>query len=298
MSKKRKPFRTIFIACEGKNTEPIYFERIKEEVEDNNEYAITIYPDRSDDSHKSDPIGLICEAQKNINNYDEVWAVFDKDGYTKHKEAVELAEKEIKGKKVNIAFSSISFEHWILLHFERSDYAFPKSANIILEKFQDNEKYYYEYDKKANIDIYPKIKSMTLNAIENAAWLRNIQSENLKTIPPFEVNPYTDVDVLIKRLLSISEDIIFVKVDSELNIKNCHFTFQIEEENLSLKLRNNQNISLVTNEISFFKKEEDTITEINIPNQQLTPNKNLLIDLAQEKFIIVKFRNVKLIYES
>ena len=44
----RRPLTTIFIACEGKNTEPIYFERIKEEVEECNFLAITIYPDESE----------------------------------------------------------------------------------------------------------------------------------------------------------------------------------------------------------------------------------------------------------
>ncbi len=35
MSKKKRALRTtIFIACEGKNTEHIYFEKIVEEIED------------------------------------------------------------------------------------------------------------------------------------------------------------------------------------------------------------------------------------------------------------------------
>jgi hypothetical protein len=44
MAKKRISPTAIFIACEGRNTEPLYFERIAEQVEDDGLLAITIYP--------------------------------------------------------------------------------------------------------------------------------------------------------------------------------------------------------------------------------------------------------------
>lgn len=49
---------------------------------------------------------------------DESWAVYDKDKHPKHEEAYLEANKVIDGKKVNIAFSSRSFEYYLLLHFE------------------------------------------------------------------------------------------------------------------------------------------------------------------------------------
>ena len=57
--------------------------------------------------------------------FDEVWVVFDKDGYTKHEEVFELAKNGAR--EVKIAFSSIAFEHWALLHFTKCSTAFPKS---------------------------------------------------------------------------------------------------------------------------------------------------------------------------
>ena len=57
---KRKPKHTIFIACEGTNTEPLYFENIKEIEEDRDDYpfSITIYPDRECDVNpKTDALG-------------------------------------------------------------------------------------------------------------------------------------------------------------------------------------------------------------------------------------------------
>ena len=91
--KRPNPPSIIF----SKNTEPIYFERIKEEVEECNLLAIEIYPERSEESPKTDALGLVREAKSRIDYYDEVWVVFDKNGYTKHKEAFAEANEEISG---------------------------------------------------------------------------------------------------------------------------------------------------------------------------------------------------------
>ncbi|HWK07057.1 MAG TPA: hypothetical protein VNS58_25660 [Puia sp.] len=71
MSKKKRALRTtIFIACEGRNTEPIYLEKIVEEIEDQGVFAVTIYPDKSDDSPVSHALGLVQEARSRINDFD------------------------------------------------------------------------------------------------------------------------------------------------------------------------------------------------------------------------------------
>ena len=81
MAKKRISPTSIFIACEGRNTEPLYFERIAEQVEDDGLLAITIYPDKDTPNPKTDALNLIREAQSKGDEFDEVWVVFDKDGY-------------------------------------------------------------------------------------------------------------------------------------------------------------------------------------------------------------------------
>jgi hypothetical protein len=153
MAKKRFSPKSIFIACEGKNTERLYFEKIKEikECDDFYSFSLTVYPDRNEDKAKSDAIGLINEAIERVNQFDELWVVFDKDGYTKHKEAFELA----KSNGINVCFSSISFETWVLLHFELNCNSFEKSANIINDKFINNEKYFENYSKSADLSIFP-----------------------------------------------------------------------------------------------------------------------------------------------
>ena len=63
-------------------------------------------------------LAQMIEEEKEM--YEELWAVFDKDDHSHHKEAYEKAKDEVNGKKVNIGFTSRSFEHWLLLHFEKN----------------------------------------------------------------------------------------------------------------------------------------------------------------------------------
>jgi hypothetical protein len=295
MAKRRKrvPPKTIFIACEGKNTEPIYFERIKEHIEDDNIFALTIYPDRDNDNHKSDPIGLIKEAQKRINDFDEVWVVYDKDGYTKHKEALSLAENEICDKVVNIAFSSISFEHWVLLHFEKNADLFIKSQEIIDQKFIANENYFPSYSKRGDIDIYPKIKDLTNLALENTAWLRYIKKADITSNPIFDVNPFTDVDVLVKKLFNIDENISYYLIGDIMSFDDVNIRANYVNGKLNFEINNASLNAIVLNEIQFSVVGNDSEKSLIFGNQVLTPNTPIQVEAVESDFskVVVRFRN-------
>lgn len=295
MAKRRKrvPPKTIFIACEGKNTEPIYFERIKEQIEDDNIFALTIYPDRDNDSHKSDPIGLIKEAQKRINYFDEVWVVYDKDGYTKHKEALALAQNEICDKVVNIAFSSISFEHWVLLHFEKNAESFNKSQEIIDQKFITNENYFPSYSKRGDIDIYPKIKDLTNTALENTAWLRYIKKADINSNPIFDVNPFTDVDVLVKKLFNIDENISYYLIGDIMSFDDVNIKATYVNGELNFEINNASLNAIVLNEIQFSVVENDLEKSLIFDNQVLMPNISIHVEVVESDFskVVIRFRN-------
>jgi hypothetical protein len=252
MSRRKRLARTtIFIACEGRNTEPIYFERIKEDVEEANLLSIEIYPDRKNESPKTDALGLVREAKSRLEYFDEVWVVFDKNGYTKHKEAFDEAKEKINGKQINIAFSSISFEHWILLHFEKNTSTYLKSANIIDEKFTSNETYFSGYNKHPDIDIYPKIKDQTLSALENASWLRHKQKAKIHQTPIYEINPYTDVDILVKRLLDLEKIIIWANLKENIRIGKAELFIDISDGVLRTTISNKNSITLISTECVF-----------------------------------------------
>ena len=83
-----------------------------------------------EDEYKSQPTCYIRKAQLAYfeKGYSELWAVYDKDGHPDHKNAYLISQDiELCDKIVNIGFSSISFEEWILMHFETCDISFVKS---------------------------------------------------------------------------------------------------------------------------------------------------------------------------
>jgi hypothetical protein len=293
MAKKRTPPLSVFIACEGSNTEPLYFEKLNEimEDDDNYPYAITVYPDKEvDDNPKTDAIGLINVAIERKEDFDELWVVFDKDGYTKHKEAFELAEAN----KINIAFSSISFETWVLLHFERNHNPFAKSANIINEKFHNNDTYLSDYAKSGDYNVYPKIQTQTKKAFENASWLRNWINTNNGQRTIYEVNPYTDVDLLVKKLIldhfvyeyrELGHSLVFEGVEIAVNNVNGEYVVNIT---------NSTNRSLVWNQFVFYDVSNNKISVNNSIILEGNSVQTSLGQIATSQKIFVEFQNLKL----
>ncbi len=188
---------------------------------------------------KAVPLRYVVQAQlieQKQQIYEELWAVFDKNGHTHHEEAFQKAKEKINNKIVNIGFSSRSFEQWILLHFEKSNFTFqqtecgerPKNGkkrkgkksfncgknehekdcngkNCLVGYIRINTplknyaKSNNQIDLKKMMDILLEKKTLK-TAFSNAEWLRE-RYENKGKI--YELNPYTNVDVLVKKLLGI-----------------------------------------------------------------------------------------------
>lgn len=257
---KKKLFHTIFIACEGENTEPNYFGRIVENIDEDRRVSVTIFPKpkfiaeegvKAEDSRRSDPVGLVEEACRRLNEgFDEAWAVFDKDGHTGHAEAFQKAEAGANGKKVKIAFSSIAFEHWVLLHFEQNHTAFLKSNTLIEDRFlAKGAGFFPNYAKNRETDIYPVLEDKTLMAVENAAWLRQQVNSALQNADGnlYEVNPYTNVDELAKLLLDLPYNFTWAGFEEQISFMGYDIQVLLENECFSIHLKNNTNITLVLN---------------------------------------------------
>ncbi len=176
------------------------------------------------------PLRYVAQAQlieEEQQMYEELWAVFDKNGHSYHKKAFERAEKEVNNKKVQIGFSSRSFEHWLLLHFEKNKTAFSvseckdesknplycnsvqgcKGATCLAgyirinTPMKDYQKSNSKEDLKKMMDLLLQPKYLN-KALKNALWLREEikKDKSLKSKKCYELNPYTDVDILIKKL--------------------------------------------------------------------------------------------------
>lgn len=186
--------KKIFIVCEGSpdKSEYAYFNGLLNDCRFSNDIEIT-----SQNTKKNTGKELVKFAstfiEKKLKSIDEAWVIYDKDGYTKHSETF----SEAKSKNINIAFSSISFETWILLHFEYTSKIFTKSDEIISHM---KHKHNFNYEKKDK-EIYSKIKWYTDCAIKNAKRLNEYELTGAGGKPIYELNPYTDVYKLVELIL-------------------------------------------------------------------------------------------------
>lgn len=127
----QEPERVVIISCEGSNTEPEYFETIKEKL---SEYIsvlleIKIVPKTS---NASEPKNVICNLDKYIvekydykSDYDEMWVVWDREKVESRKKAILEMLPVCKENNYNIAMTNPSFEFWLLLHIvDIKDYNF------------------------------------------------------------------------------------------------------------------------------------------------------------------------------
>lgn len=299
MSRRRRPaLVSVLIACEGTVTEYAYFERLKEEIEELGNFAITVYPDREEQNPKTTALQLVKVAKDRSADYDEVWVVFDKDGYSKHEEAVELANSAGGGKQVNIAFSSIAFEEWVLSHFERNPTPFPKSEcregkehfgcgsgvdgrdclgkNCLCGRLRQ-QNYLSDYGKSSGYDLFPKIRNRMDQAFINAAWLRALHQGT--TEPLHGRNPYTDVDLLVRRLFNFDEQICWIRPKETLNLGNLQIGFESINGAVRLSVRNLRQTSIVLNELKF-SQFFDMANEypIRVENRQMLPDEKVVLD--------------------
>lgn len=148
----------LLIICEGKVTEPLFFDGIKRTMR--LDFDILPKPpleDEDKECHSSrgqarrkrkhlktpltvnekqeeqkfsgaPPMCWVTAGEQKLDTYEEVWCIFDKDGHPRCKEAFDEVDKLAAGgnNRLHIGFSSISIEYYFLLHFEYIFKAFPK----------------------------------------------------------------------------------------------------------------------------------------------------------------------------
>ena len=221
---------------------------------------------------------------------DEVWTVFDKDRHPKIKEAFEAAEEKVNGKCVNIAFSSICFEYFLLIHFEKIYKVFEKSEcnekeyigqgrnyksktvlfNCCTSKaFADKacngdkcvngyarlKKYWME--TKKDVSTYSFVKDKLVNGICNSVWLRKMSEQNEHDAVFYNRNPYVTTDKLIERLIGYK----YIDKGKEfVNVSKTKFIFKRKEDG-SIKLINNGKTTLIIGANSFEVLDEGTCTK-------------------------------------
>jgi RloB-like protein len=140
---------------------------------------------------------------------------------------------------IHVAYSCISFETWLLLHFEICTTSFYNSREII--HYFDKKGYFM--DKKANTkfekgwylyenrdenvlkDFFNKIDK----AIKNNIRLSVLQTQDT---PFYEINPYSDVFKLTAQLTAITICYENQKLAKWADFKNIYLEKQINEQTL------------------------------------------------------------------
>lgn len=188
--------KRILILCEGES-EKIYLTGLKKELwkrNHHNNVEIEMYQ-----PNDFSPLGIVNEARKKVREakrdrypYTSIWVVFDKDAHAGIDRAFSLAENN--NPEIEIAFSNICFEYWVLLHFEKTSRYFRDSHALISYIEKDH---HFPYNKTMN--IYNGIKHLSQSALENADWLKSINQFDLDAgAKPYELNAYTDFHELYK----------------------------------------------------------------------------------------------------
>ena len=169
------------IVTEGTKTEPLYFKRIKEII--NEKFHDRIHLEISGEGENT--VALFGEAKRiadsSVNGYKHVWIVYDTDDFPS--EDIDRIEElcshsSVGGRVFHAMWSNQCIEIWFLLHFSflhsdlhRSEY-YPK-LTACLKKISAGK---YE---KNRADIFDVLKPYIPEAIENAKKLEELNQGKL-----------------------------------------------------------------------------------------------------------------------
>ena len=195
-----KPEKKYFlIVCEGRRTEPLYFTHIQKFLPNDLLQTIEVLG-QGDNTVNIVRKGIKKRRERAENplvpNYDEVWAVFDKDDFPMHKydTAVQLAMEQ----GIEHGVSNQSFELWYILHFEllesalhRKDYI-PRLTNYLGFKYKKN-------DAMVVTTLFAKG-----NVRQAIKWAKRLEKVHAGKTPS-ESCPYTRVHILVERLLAYAK---------------------------------------------------------------------------------------------
>lgn len=256
----KKP--VLFIACEGTSTEFNYFTSWGETEEALDKFErVEVYPDENENNPQTNPYQLFEIAKKALDsgsaNY--AWAVFDKDNHPRLPETF----NDASAAGINIAFSSRSFEEWVLMHFEKNSTFFnatecknatgrpincgshsvPNCTPInCLTGHIRRSNHISGYSKKSDFDLFTAIHHNTDVALANSAWLRFKAGASVNITQPLlhNLNPYTDVDQLIYQFLPEILNIEWGNSNTNIQLNNWTINARFENGEIVVMVTHSQ----------------------------------------------------------
>jgi hypothetical protein len=203
----RKSADRILIICEGSKTEPQYLDEIRKEQRLPTAYVYVIGA-----AEGNDPLSIVNYAEKLFVNgdphrglepqtFDQIVVVFDRDDHHSYHSALSRATKLHLSMKNNIKIkvpfevcSSVPcFELWLLLHYE--SVLAPVHRTVVYQRLKQHIGGY----EKGDQGLWKRTKEHLATASARASHLAK------KTSRTNDDGPYTDIHVLVDRLLHLTK---------------------------------------------------------------------------------------------
>ncbi|MBR3254658.1 MAG: RloB domain-containing protein [Clostridia bacterium] len=197
LKSKRQAPANYLIVCEGKKTEPNYFNGLKRKINEKygNKVDVLI-PNIDVKGTGMNTTSLVKYTQKTVNHankvYGQVWVVLDKDDYNN-----EQFDSAINNCNYNVAWSNPNFELWLIAHF--------KKVNRYISKDDVLEELSKEFQKKGlgdytknDTNIFDKVTSegKLHTAIRNCEYMEKLNKDGQAS----QRNPMTRVYKIVDGL--------------------------------------------------------------------------------------------------
>lgn len=195
----RNAGKKILIACEGKYTEPKYFNAIRQDLRLST-VQVLVLPHEG-----TDPLSVVNavesarrdeERGKNWDDEDSAWAVFDGDEHIANNLSNwHTAIQKAKSQEINLAITNPCMEFWYLIHFQDHFANISRSqAKTLLNNHIPS------YDKSKC--YYPELlKEKTEKALERANRLTSLSHNN--NCPEYSNPCCGGISKLVKILLDL-----------------------------------------------------------------------------------------------
>ena len=197
LKSKRLAPANYLIVCEGKQTEPNYFNGLKKKINEKygNKVDVLI-PSIEVKGTGKNTTDLVNYTDKFVNysnkRYGQVWVVFDKDDYSD-----DQFDKAIRTCDYNVAWSNPNFELWILSHLKRVT-KYRSKDDILKELEKEFQKNGLGEYKKNDDKIFEKVTSdgKLHIAIDNCKSMEKINENGQAS----QKNPMTKVYKIVDGL--------------------------------------------------------------------------------------------------
>lgn len=201
--KKKSVKPTLRVFCEGEKTEPLYINAFIDSLP-SSIFGKPIV----EKTNKNTPVQLVEAAikHKEINETNDIyWVVYDRESEQKYPHSLHLeARQKAKSHDINIAFSNVCFEYWLLLHFNYTTASY-NSCDDLLKNSDLKELLrtvgIAKYDKGMAV-VFDKLRYKVSDAENHAKQLRKdiTSSAGVDKKHVHQLNPYVDIDKLFKSI--------------------------------------------------------------------------------------------------